>query len=239
MKDALRFFLQIKEDRRFSKRAKACATEKERLAFLQDEGFEFAPEELADMMKIWPAGKGPEPAQEGKDRRKTERFGAFMEIREINGQPVSDTIVLDISAWGAKIESVIPFCTDSNVEFSFSLPGEKIDEKIKLSGKVVWSGQMPLAKRYKVGLQFYQSIEQLKYDGKFNIKALQKVAQKRGSEISPKSFLTIKEFADAIRVPWFTVWRWTAENRIEFKQVKAGCKILIPVSELLKFQNAS
>jgi predicted ribosomally synthesized peptide with nif11-like leader len=236
MKDALRFFLQIKEDRRFLKRAKACATEKERLAFLREEGFEFAPEELADMMRVWPAAKGQDPDQDEKDRRKNERYGAFMEIMEINGQPVNDTIVLDISAWGAKIESVIPFCTDSNVEFSFSLPGEQSDEKLKLTGKVVWSGQVPAGRRYKVGLQFYQSIEQLKYDGKFNIKSLQKIAQKRGSAITPKSFLTIKEFADAIRVPWFTVWRWTAENRIEFKQVKAGCKILIPVTELLKFQ---
>jgi excisionase family DNA binding protein len=47
-----------------------------------------------------------------------------------------------------------------------------------------------------------------------------------------KEFLTIKEFAEKLGVHWFTVWRWTVENRIKFKQIKVGGKIFIPISEL-------
>lgn len=49
-----------------------------------------------------------------------------------------------------------------------------------------------------------------------------------------QEFLTIKMFAKKLGVHWFTVWRWTAENRIDYKQIKAGGKILIPRSELSK-----
>ena len=51
-----------------------------------------------------------------------------------------------------------------------------------------------------------------------------------------KEFLTVKEFAEILGVHWFTVWRWTAERRIAFRQAKVGGKILIPYSELLKLQ---
>ena len=51
-----------------------------------------------------------------------------------------------------------------------------------------------------------------------------------------KEFFTVKEFAAKLGVHWFTVWRWTAERRINFRQSKVGGKILIPYSELLKLQ---
>jgi excisionase family DNA binding protein len=53
-----------------------------------------------------------------------------------------------------------------------------------------------------------------------------------------KEFFSIKEFAAKLGVHWFTVWRWTVENRITFLQFKAGGKILIPVSELSRFHNS-
>ncbi len=52
-------------------------------------------------------------------------------------------------------------------------------------------------------------------------------------------FLSVKEFAKILGVHWFTVWRWTAEKRIRFKQMKVGGKILIPFSELSRFQGRS
>lgn len=237
MKDAFEFLRLIQEDPRFLKKAHACATDKERLAFLRDEGFEFTPEEFAAAIKTWPSYEDLEHVQETKERRQANRYDVFLKVTEVNSQPVTDAIMLDISAWGAKIESLIPLSADSNVKFSFSLPGDEKEENIQLSGKVVWSGQVPISKRYQVGLQFYKSLQKLQGEGKFNLGKFQTAIQKRNEGISNKSFLTIKEFADTIGVHWFTVWRWTAENRIKFKQVKAGCKILIPTSELDRFQD--
>jgi excisionase family DNA binding protein len=51
-----------------------------------------------------------------------------------------------------------------------------------------------------------------------------------------KEFFTVKEFADKLGVHWFTVWRWTADKRITFRQSMVGGKILIPSSELSKLQ---
>ncbi|MEW6660239.1 MAG: Nif11-like leader peptide family RiPP precursor [Thermodesulfobacteriota bacterium] len=235
MKDAFEFLRLIQEDPQFLKKAQACATDKERITFLRDGGFEFSPEEFEAAIRTWPSCLELESVQEPKERRSAKRHEVFMKVTEVNNQPVSDTIMLDISAWGARIESLIPLSMDSNAHFSFYLPGEATEEKVQLSGKVVWSGQVPISKRYQVGLQFYQSIEKMQKEGKFNIGKFQQAVQRRNERISDKSFLTIKEFADTIGVHWSTVWRWTAENRITFKQVKAGCKILIPASELLKF----
>ena len=57
-------------------------------------------------------------------------------------------------------------------------------------------------------------------------------------EFRYKEFFTIKEFAVILGVHWFTVWRWTAERRINFRQAKIGGKILIPSSELHRFQTS-
>ena len=85
------------------------------------------------------------------------------------------------------------------------------------------------------GLLFYQSLDQLNREGKFPLEKVKSAIQKQREDITQKEFLSIKEFASKIGVHWFTVWRWTVEKRIHFKQVKSGCKILIPSSELLQF----
>jgi len=236
MRDAFEFLRLIQEDPQFFKNAQTCATDKERVAFLRKEGFGFTAEEFEATLNAWPSYKGLEQAEEFKERRQSDRYDVFLKVTEVNNQPVSDAIMLDISAWGAKIESLLPLNAASDLSFSFSLPGGKEEAKIQLAGKVVWSGQVPVSKRYQVGLQFYKSIQKLQSEGNFEIEEFRTAIRKRNEALSKKSFLTIKEFADAIGVHWFTVWRWTAENRIKFKQVKVGCKILIPTSELDKFQ---
>ncbi len=51
-----------------------------------------------------------------------------------------------------------------------------------------------------------------------------------------KEFFTVKEFAAKLGVHWFTVWRWTTEKQIAFRQFKVGGKILIPSSELSRLR---
>lgn len=52
-------------------------------------------------------------------------------------------------------------------------------------------------------------------------------------------FCTIKEAARILGVHRYTVWRWTVENKIQFRQVRAGHKILIPRAEIERLKAPS
>ena len=236
MKGVTEFLHQVQHNPEFIERAQACASDAERTAFLREEGFEFAPEELEAAMSSWAFFDNLKHVRKAKDLRKTKRYDVFLKVTEINGQPMDDTVILDISAWGAKIESMVSLLPDSPVELSFFLPGEEKEAHVRLVGKVVWAGQMSISKRNQAGLKFYHSLDQLNREGKFPLEKVKAAIQKQREDIGQKEFLSIKEFAGKVGVHWFTVWRWTVENRIQFKQVKSGCKILIPTSELLQFQ---
>jgi predicted ribosomally synthesized peptide with nif11-like leader len=236
MKGVTEFLHQVQNDPGFIKRAQACASNAERLSFLQQEGFEFDPEELEAAMSSFAFLNKFKHFGETKNLRKTQRYDVFLKVTELNGQPMNEAAMLDISAWGAKIESMVRLLPDSPVELSFPLPGTEKGTQVRLAGKVVWAGQMPVSKRNQAGLKFYHSLDQLNREGKFPLDKFKAAIQKQREDIEQKEFLSIKEFAGKVGVHWFTVWRWTVENRIQFKQVKSGCKILIPISELLQFQ---
>jgi hypothetical protein len=236
MKGVIEFLHQVQHDPGFITRAQACGSDTERRSFLRKEGFAFAPEELAAAMSSFAFLNKLKHFRETKDLRKTPRYDVFLKVTELNGQPMDETVILDISAWGAKIESMVSLLPDSPVEISFSLPGAEEETPVRLVGKVVWAGQMPVSNRNQAGLRFYHSLDQLNREGKFPLDKVKAAIQKQQEEIKQKEFLSIKEFAGKVGVHWFTVWRWTVEKRIHFKQVKSGCKILIPTSELLQFQ---
>ncbi len=235
MKGVTEFLHQVQNDLEFIERAQACASDAERTIFLREEGFEFAPEELEAAMSSWAFFDNLKHIRKAKDLRKTKRYDVFLKVTEINGQPMDDTVILDISAWGAKIESMVSLLPDSPVELSFPLPGEEKATHVRLVGKVVWAGEMSISKRNQAGLKFYHSLDQLNREGKFPLEKVKAAIQKQREDLEQKEFLSIKEFAERVGVHWFTVWRWTVEKRIQFKQVKSGCKILIPASELLQF----
>ena len=239
MKGSSEFLHQVQNDPAFIERAQMCATEEERAAFLRQEGFEFTPEELEAAIRSLAFLSRENPAPLTKDDRKTKRYNVFLKVTEINGQPMGEAAILDICAWGARIESLIQFSPDSPVEISFPLPGEGKKKKLQLSGKVVWSGQVPFSKRYQTGLQFFESLEQPHHEENLVLEGVKSAVQQQHEEIANKEFLNIKEFAQKVGVHWFTVWRWTVEHRIKFKQVKSGCKILIPASELSQFKASS
>jgi predicted ribosomally synthesized peptide with nif11-like leader len=236
MKSSSEFLHQVQNDPGFIERAQECASDEERMAFLRDEGFEFAPDELEAAMASLVFFYNLKYFREGKELRKTKRYDVFLKVTEMNGQPIEDTVILDISAWGAKIESMSHLAPNTPVELNFPLPGLDQETQVRLAGKVVWAGQMPISKRNQAGLKFYHSLDKLHREGKFPLEKVKSAVEKQREEITQKEFLSIKEFANKIGVHWFTVWRWTVENRIKFKQVKSGCKILIPTSELFQFQ---
>jgi predicted ribosomally synthesized peptide with nif11-like leader len=234
MKDAFEFLQRIQEDPKFLKGAEKCASDDERRIFLHKEGFTFTAEELDAAIQALSSMKNRKRGRQAKDHRSSQRYDVFLKVNEVNGQPARHAVMLDISAWGAQVESLIPSPNNSDLELHFVPPGAK--DGMRLLGKVVWSEHFPLSKRHNVGMQFYKSLNQLGKEGMFPLEKFKSAVQKRHEDIVSKEFLTIKEAAKKLGVHWYTVWRWTMENRINFKQVKAGCKILIPLSELLKFQ---
>jgi hypothetical protein len=226
------FLHQVQNDPGFVQMAQACASDEERKAFLRQEGFFLSPEELDAALLSWPAPTNGNSRGKAKELRSSPRCDVFLKVLEVNGQPIRDTVLLDLSMWGAKIESVIPF--RDNVEVTFSCPGG--DGKTRLSAAVVWWEQVPISKRYHVGMQFSKPLERLHRDGKFNLEQFWTGMAKRNEEIAGKNFSNIHEFADTLGVHWCTVWRQTAEKRLNFQKVKAGCKICLPPSEPRVFQ---
>ncbi len=100
--------------------------------------------------------------------RRAQRYPVHLEVREINGQPVADTFLVDLSALGARLESPTPLSPRNQVEFSFFLPGTDIVTRV--AGAVMWMKPVLTAPgRYQMGLQFfnpYWDIDQLGRSGK-------------------------------------------------------------------------
>jgi len=239
MKNASDFLHKLQNDSLFIKSAKACTSDDERKSLLAKEGFAFSPGELEAAVKCLSFFDNPQKAKSNVNGRKNKRYDVFLGISELDGKPINQAVMVDISSWGAKIESQIPLKPDSSVEFTISLTGDKgLKQEYRFSGKVLWASQMPISKRNQAGLRFNNSLDQLQNQGKFPLDKLQNTVNSRQRDIAEKEFLSIREFADLVGVHWFTVWRWTVERRIQFKQVKTGCKILIPKAELMQFQGA-
>jgi Tfp pilus assembly protein PilZ len=88
-----------------------------------------------------------------QERRRVKRISVFMEIKEINNQPIGDTFLLNISESGAKIDTAAPYAVGDPIEFSFSLPD--MAKEIHRDGRVVWVLPHPSKpKRSLVGLEF-------------------------------------------------------------------------------------
>jgi hypothetical protein len=235
------FLHQLQNDSEFIERARMCTSDAERAAFLWHEGFKFTAAELKVAIKFWAFINREKPIFKTKDHRKIDNYNLFLKVTEINGQPLADATVLDICVWGGQIESLTTIPPDCPVEVSFTLDGEgkERQKKIRLSGKVFWLGHRPVSKRHRNGAQSYESFEPRHHEGNLPEGRVRSTIQQHSLEISDKEFLNIREFALKLGVHWFTVWRWTVENRIKFKQVRSGCKILIPASELGQFQTSS
>jgi Flp pilus assembly CpaE family ATPase len=88
--------------------------------------------------------------------RRAKRYSVNLEVKELNGQPVADTYLQDISTLGGRLESPFPLALKDQVEFSFFLP--EADSETRLAGVVVWV--QPAAEKpgyYQMGVEFSSS----------------------------------------------------------------------------------
>lgn len=99
--------------------------------------------------------------------RRAQRYTVNYEVKAINGKPVADTFVKDLSALGARLESPTPLSPKIPVDVSFFLPA--LHQETRVAGAVVWV--RPLVEspgRYQMGLQFFNTnwqIDQLGRNG--------------------------------------------------------------------------
>jgi hypothetical protein len=156
---------------------------------LRDEGFDFPPDELEAALAALVFIKKFKEVRKAQELRQTKRYDVFLKVNEINGQPTNDTVLLDISAWGAKIESIVSLEINTPVELSFLLPGLEKETRICLAGQVVWAGPMPISKRNQAGLKFYDFLDALHQEGKFPLEKVKFAIQKHHEEITQKGFL--------------------------------------------------
>ncbi len=69
-------------------------------------------------------------------RRTSQRISVFLEVKEIDRQPLDDTYVLNFSETGAKVETPIEYAPGEEIELIFYLP-DKVTA-ISRKGQVVW-----------------------------------------------------------------------------------------------------
>ena len=68
--------------------------------------------------------------------RRAQRHQVNLEVKELNGQRVTDTCLIDISTVGARLETSTPLKPGDQVQFSFHQPNENLETS--LAGVVVW-----------------------------------------------------------------------------------------------------
>jgi predicted ribosomally synthesized peptide with nif11-like leader len=153
----------LREDSDFQQKIELLSTDADRMAFVQKEGFAFTPQELEQAIKA-ELDEDLEEGHESKVIRRAQRYQVYLKVSELNGHPVTDTMILDINAWGARVGSFKPFDTMGNIEITFTPPGE--NQNVRISGEVVWSRLMPAESRYHAGVEFSKPIDQLHREGK-------------------------------------------------------------------------
>jgi hypothetical protein len=88
--------------------------------------------------------------------RKCVRYQVDWEVKTFNGQPVTETLLFDVSAIGAKIEGPAPLAPRNHVEFTYVKPGD--DRERSHTGIIVW--MRPLTHkpgRFQMGVKFFET----------------------------------------------------------------------------------
>jgi predicted ribosomally synthesized peptide with nif11-like leader len=163
LRGARGFIQRLHGDSQFKQKLESLSTHAELMAFARQEGFAFTFQELKEALKVGP-DYGLAKNREDKIPRRAQRYQVYLKVSELNGQPITDTMILDISAWGARIGSFRSFDALGTIEITFTPPGET--KKVHVSGEVVWSRLMPVDNQYHAGVEFSKPIDQLHREGK-------------------------------------------------------------------------
>lgn len=92
--------------------------------------------------------------------RKVRRFPARLALLELNGEPMENAFLVDISSLGAQLECPRPLALKSPVELVVRFPHHK--DNTRLSGLVCWV--KPLLghpRRFRLGVKFYRTFWEL------------------------------------------------------------------------------
>lgn len=92
--------------------------------------------------------------------RKVQRFPVRLSLHEINGQPIPDSYLVDISSLGAQLESPLFVALNGPVEFLVRFP--RGDKETRLTGTVKWIKPL-IGKpgRFRFGLRFHNAFWEL------------------------------------------------------------------------------
>jgi hypothetical protein len=86
--------------------------------------------------------------------RKAQRYPLELSVTEVNGTPVADTYLKDISTTGFRVEAPSLYPPRGSMDFKMRLPGS--DKEVLLAGQVIWA--IPVLKapgRFMMGVKFH------------------------------------------------------------------------------------
>jgi hypothetical protein len=86
--------------------------------------------------------------------RQAQRYPTRLVVTKINGQPVSDAVLLDLSSLGAKLESSTSLAPGYPIDIAVLFPGAPTETN--LTGMVKWMKPLLNASgRFLMGVEFY------------------------------------------------------------------------------------
>jgi hypothetical protein len=86
--------------------------------------------------------------------RRAQRYPVRWVVSEINGKPVRDAWMVDVSCMGARLDTATALGPNTPVKFTLILPDD--DKELVVNGRVVWMRPIFSSRgRFHQGIQFY------------------------------------------------------------------------------------
>lgn len=99
-------------------------------------------------------------AMQRRVQRKVQRFPVRLSLHEVNGQPIPDSYLVDISSLGAQLETPLFVALNTPVEFVLRFPWS--DKETRLLGLLKWIKPL-IGKpgRFRLGMRFHNPFWEL------------------------------------------------------------------------------